>query len=215
MKKFLYLCTFAMVMLLLSNDLYAQDTEYKTIFNTKEASLSGWGAFDIKAGQVLGDEIGMYMGGKGGLLINNTFTIGLAGYGLLPFHRLESVVNINNENPYLFFGYGGLYLEYIIKPMNAVHINANCIIGGGGAGYIYAVYRSNRYDGYDEYDYVTDPVFVIEPGINMGVNLTKWFRIDVGGSYRFVNVIEDYDIVSEDDLKGFSGNISFKFGLFK
>ena len=187
------------------------DSEYKTLFNSKDFTYSGWGAFEMKAGHIDGvADFAPFVGGKGGLMINKRFTIGLAGYSLLPvIERYESVIPLDQWDDILFVGYGGLYLEYIFLPNNAINFNVNCIIGGGAAAY---------YDGYNRYgNYIEKAtiLFVAEPGVNIGFNITEWFKIDVGASYRIAENVYDAYIIDYKNLSGISGNIAFKFGKFK
>lgn len=55
--------------------------------------------------------------------------------------------------------------------------------------------------------------FVVEPGLEVEINVTRFFKIGVGASYRFVRE-SDLTLVSNDDLSGFSGGFSLKFGKF-
>lgn len=216
MRKLLYLAMVLFVFGANINTVFAQDSrgEYQSIFGSGPTTVSGWGAFEMKTGQILSDELGLWLGGKGGLLINETFTVGLAGYGLIPYHRVEVEDRLND--PYLEFGYGGLYLEYAIMPRKAVHFNANCIIGAGAAGLLDNLYDDDWDDWDREYDraYDVEPVFVVEPGVNVGVNFTKWFRVDIGASYRYVHNFDTHKRFENSDLSGVSGNIAFKFGGF-
>jgi len=195
------------------------DSPHKTLFGGNKFSIGGWGALDIKGGQSFNNEFGMLIGGKGGVLLDHRLTIGLAGYGLVPFQKLDAPRNIYNEKPYLNFSYGGLYLEYTVLPFEVFHFSASCIIGGGGAGYAYPRYNDDI-DFDEDWHYSFDPIdanplFVIEPGINLEINVSKYMRMNIGASYRHISAFEEpINDLKNTDLGGLNGNITFKFGKF-
>jgi hypothetical protein len=59
----------------------------------------------------------------------------------------------------------------------------------------------------------TTAFFVVEPGLEVEVNITRFFKIGIGASYRLVRE-SDLSTVSDNDLSGFSGGLSLKFGKF-
>jgi hypothetical protein len=101
------------------------------------------------------------------------------------------------------FSYGGLTLELILGSRKLIHFGMNALIGGG------CILYSTRY--YEPwYD---DAFFVFEPSAELTLNITKCFRMDIGGSYRYVYGT-DLDGVSDSGLSGATGHITFKFGRF-
>jgi hypothetical protein len=54
---------------------------------------------------------------------------------------------------------------------------------------------------------------VVEPGLEVEINVTRFFKIGLGASYRLVRQ-SDLITVSDKDLSGFSGGLSLKFGKF-
>ena len=101
------------------------------------------------------------------------------------------------------------------------------MIGGGGIGYIqhWGDYDNNDEE-YDFADEDSNAFFVIEPGIEVELNLVKWMRMAATISYRYTsdiklgykNSIEPSNngtmIGSEDMLRGFNVGINMKFGKF-
>jgi len=75
-----------------------------------------------------------------------------------------------------------------------------------------------------------DQFYLIQPGIEVELNITRFFRLAIGGNYRFTsdinltttdfnNTITDTDdvpiqILDNNDLNSFTTYISFKFGRF-
>ena len=71
----------------------------------------------------------------------------------------------------------------------------------------------------EEYD--ASGYFIFEPGIGVEVNVFKFFRIELGGSYRFiagldmpVNPTTKKSYVEDKDLGSWSVNLALKFGKF-
>ncbi len=106
------------------------------------------------------------------------------------------------------FGYGGLYLGYVRNSDRLVHYELHSIIGAGGVSYNYYKNIDN-----DEWKAEGDAFFIVEPGVNVEMNVTDFFRIAVGGIYRLVTGVNYHD-VTDDHLSGLSAQIVFKFGSF-
>jgi len=109
-------------------------------------------------------------------------------------------------------GYGGLVLEPIVFPNFPVHLSLPVLIGAGGIAYT----TSNYYPEYDDSDYFVEDsyaYFIIEPGVELELNMLKFFRLAFGGYYRYTSDIDLIDY-PENVLHGFSGGITFKFGKF-
>jgi hypothetical protein len=154
----------------------------------------GFGAPVVKFGDVAG-LFGVWAGGRGGWILNESFVIGAGGYGLtnqahLTFDALE-------------MGYGGLDLEYINRPNDLVHISLGVLVGGGGVTY----YPGNSFAGF------YSGFFVAEPAVNITLNVTPIFRIAIGATYRAVESLS-LPGLTNSDLSGFTGQIQFKFGQF-
>ncbi|MCP4581220.1 MAG: hypothetical protein GY839_06350 [candidate division Zixibacteria bacterium] len=181
--------------------------ENETIFGGPIVN-GGYGAPVVKFGQI-GDESAVWVGGKGGWLINHTFMIGGGGYGL------ANEVGENTDEIFwryptrkLGIGYGGFIMEYINKPNRLVHFSFETLIGAGGATYLYRDWD----DHWDNNGY-TDAFFVLEPGINIMLNFTENIRAGAGISYLYSSGLELYDF-DDSDLSGPMGQFVLKFGYF-
>ncbi len=206
MKK-IYILLF---LLLFSFNILPQD---QTLISGKLES-GGYGAPVVKFTSIK-DNFAVFVGGYGGWLINHTFLIGGGGYGLVNAIKLPGYVTFVGV-PYerkIMFGYGGVILEFIGNPSNLIHYSISTLIGAGGLSYRYIDYR-NYTDFYDNNDYPDKAVFVFEPAVNLELNITTFFRINVGGSYRMVRGSNNFIEFNNNDLSGFSANIAFKFGKF-
>jgi hypothetical protein len=148
-------------------------------------------------------------GGQGGWIIDHKFIIGGGGYGLTTDVRADWIdfrtFDGEPQPHYLNFGYGGLLLGFIPNSDDLVHYEIYGLFGGGAVDY-------RIKDAEQSYD-SSDGIFVAEPGINIMVNVTPFFRIGAGASYRYVSGLND-DVLTNEDLSGISGQIIFKFGSF-
>lgn len=197
-----------------SNQTYYEDEKVKSLFsNIKHMGwwLSAdfaWSKFDGRNG---------FLGGmSGGIIINHSFSIGGAGYFIIPSQNLRFSGINDTADVYLYGGYGGLKLEYRLHPTKLLNIAFPLLIGGGGATYSTwgpkDWYNTNHEDLYGN-SYIWDSYFVIEPGIAVGINILSFMRMDAGVSYRFTTGI-DLPEVSSDMLNNFNATISLKFGMF-
>jgi hypothetical protein len=186
--------------------------EIETLFDSKEFKSGGYGAPELKYTQING-EPGLMVGGRGGWIVNSTFSIGLAGYGVTTSHTIKNYFAPDSA-AYLRVGYGGLFLNYTNSSDKLLHFTINALIGAGGATYTNS--WNNMFDqdhDWNMHNYETSAFFVFEPGAGVEVNLTKWFRIEMGASYRIISGVE-LSRTANKDLGGFSGNLAFKFGSF-
>ncbi|MCO5250076.1 MAG: hypothetical protein M9949_01495 [Candidatus Kapabacteria bacterium] len=214
MKKFVFVTLvlfFIVCMKTFSND------RQETLFGGDSVTWGGFGAPEFKLSEVNG-EFALYLGGRGGVIINNSFIIGLAGYGVVTSHELENyhISGYADSSAYLRVGYGGLYLGYTINPHKVVHITTGLIIGGGGA--LYTRAYAHHEDDYEsrnkqKFTYESSPFMVIEPSIGAELNITKFMRFEVGASYKIISYVE-LPVTKNSDISGLSGYITFKFGKF-
>lgn len=55
-------------------------------------------------------------------------------------------------------------------------------------------------------------MFVAEPAVNVELNVTNWFRVAAGASYRYVSSMSAIRGIENKDLSGVSGQLALKFG---
>jgi hypothetical protein len=201
------------------NNAGAKQDDMKTLFGSKDKKIAhgGWGGFTLGYTRVGGKDA-FLSGGRGGWLIDHHFTLGLAGYGFVTNMYESNITQPTINNYSLAGGYGGLLLEPIIAPFNPVHISIPIIIGAGGA----SVLDNQGYHGYDHHGSAS-ACFVLESGIDMELNIVKFFRIALNVSYRFATNISAayYSIdgtkqfdVPTDAMRGFNAGMTMKFGKF-
>lgn len=137
-------------------------------------------ALETKLTRVDG-KLANFTGLYGGWLINHQFLIGIGGYG--------KTTGIHER----LMGYGGLILEYFVDPNRLMNFSVRGLIGGGSSSW--------RWD---------DPFFVAEPEVKMNLNMTSWFRLSLGGGYRFVGG----SAWENDQLGGPTASLNVNFGRF-
>jgi hypothetical protein len=186
-----------------------KDNPPKTLINYRDISLSGYGAPVYKFSPV-GETYGHFVGGRGGLIIDDVFVIGGGGYGLVYPDRREkfSGETYSGTEPYVHMGYGGGLLELHVFPKSLFHISAGVLIGAGGISF-----DSELEDESDDRKRHGDSFFVAEPEVSIYVNITRFLRIGIGASYRYVNGINS-DELSDSDFRGPTAQVMFAFGWF-
>jgi hypothetical protein len=190
---------YSILILLFSQPAVAQE---ETLFGS-DIESGGYGGPLLMVGQING-ETGIFVGGQGGWIINHTFVLGAKGYGLVNTIEPEGLQNIKLE-----FGCGGGLLEYVHASNKLLHFSIQAMIGAGGVKYSIIEYT----DDHDVVDYSEDAFFVLEPGINLILNIHRNFRLSAGAAYRYVNGVS-YEDLSDSDLSGVYGQVLLKFGTF-
>lgn len=152
----------------------------------------GFGAGVVRFSGV-NDQFAVFAGARGGWIINHTFILGAAGYGLA-----NDISIIPDDSGRDFdFGYGGLELTYVYASDFLVHGTFSALIGGGSVTLL----------GF------SDGVFVFEPSANVVVNITSYFRLAGGGGYRVVSGVDAFGL-SNGDFSMVFGELALKFGSF-
>lgn len=184
-----------------------KDNPPKTLIDTKNADFSGYGGVYTKYAKI-GDANSCLVGGRGGLIINDSFVMGLAGMGLVyPTERDKiSGKEYTGSLDRVDFGYGGLLLEYYFHPKELIVFSAGTLIGGGALSFHEKNSDSDNEDNGDNF-------FIVEPELNVFVNVTRFCRIGIGVSYRFTAGIRA-DEFSDKDFRGASAAVMANFGWF-
>ncbi len=205
----LILCCFSQAVLA-QNEHEIPVKQTKTLLGNG-TKVRGFGSLDMRMTEFK-DDLGLVIGAHGGIILNNHFVIGLGGYGLTSNFVIEDSENF--DELYMYGGYGGLILGGIFSPKEVVHVYTQVLIGAGGMEVTDRNYLNNfnRHYGFGTFGETT-AFFVVEPGLEVEVNITRFFKIGIGASYRLVRE-SDLSTVSNDDLSGFSGGLSLKFGKF-
>ncbi len=180
-------------------------TDFSTL---SRYDFSGYGAAVVSFGKA-GNTMGTYVGGKAGVIINRQFVFGGGGYGLVSTDKREEISGdpYTGDKPHVSLGYGGAMFEYFFSPSSLFHTTAGIMIGGGGLGVM------EKNDTAQDTDISNDAFFYLEPDINLSLNVTWFFRMSVGVSYRYIYGLKFHEF-SDSDFRGFNGRIALSFGLF-
>ena len=161
----------------------------------------GFGGPVLKITPIRG-KTGILIGGRGGWIINHSFILGGGGYGLAS--NIGAATPGPGGEPYVDFGYGGVELEYVHNWDKLMHWSVGLLVGGGGVGYKNENGSSGQY---------SKGFFTMEPWVNANMNVTHFFRISIGVSYRWVTG-SDSPAASNADLSGVAGILLLRFGSF-
>jgi hypothetical protein len=185
-----------------------KENKEETLIKDMDMEIIGiFGGPIIKVTKING-EAGLMVGGRGGIIFDNTLSIGGGGYGLTSNHTILKTINSADETYTVDFGYGGLILEYVNNPYKLVHFSVRTLIGGGSL----STTKNDYLWGDKNYVYQSSSVFVFEPGIDLELNMHKYFKVTAGLSYRLVSG-GNLDLIKNSDMSGFSGDLMFKFYL--
>jgi hypothetical protein len=194
--------------------------EMRTLFgNNDKVEHGGYGALNVEYAQI-DNKDAVLVGGRGGWIINHRIALGIAGKGIASSvsYPYDGFGQQYKEKYYLNGGYGGLMVEPIIMPFSPVHISIPVVIGAGGVAYSRQYkYQNNWENSYWE-TIDASAFFVVEPGLEINLNLVKFMRLSFGGYYRITSGLSledpDGEKASSDLLNGFSAGMSLKFGKF-
>jgi len=174
------------------------------------AHSGGYGALFFKGSSFKNTSI-LMMGIRGAWVVNRSFGLGIDLNGLLPISKYDDVDPSGFSDAILLGGYGGLFLEPVVWSKKLVHVTFPISMGAGWLGYVEDWEDEYYYGGGDLLD--DDVFWYIEPGINAEVNVTNYFRIDIGISKRFTQDLSLYNTPS-DAFDKLNYSLTLKFGGF-
>ena len=186
-----------------------QDSEMRTLFG-RQRSNGGYGAFWMGY-STIDNKHALQFGGRGSWVIQHSFALGFGGTGFINEYHYDIVLD---KDVFLAGGYGGIYLEPILFPSFPVHLSFPILLGAGGISYVShndVQWDSNYIEDYDAF-------LIVEPGIDIELNLTRFMRVGLGATYRYPT---SFDVgqtpvgnVDAESLRGMTYNVTFKFGKF-
>ncbi len=186
----------------------------------KKLHHGGWGGLTTHHTRIM-DQDALLTGVRGGWIINHRLTIGVGGHGLVTnvqnkaydAHLVQSGEVLRRRSS-LYMGYGGLLIEPVVMYRSPIHITLPVIIGAGGVTYGYSSQLPDDFEPFDRDDrYDAQAFFVVEPGIEIEMNIIPLVRVGIGASYRYTTDL-DLPATPKDALHGFNAGISLKVGSF-
>ncbi|WP_425236954.1 hypothetical protein [Ulvibacterium sp.] len=203
---------FLLIILLFTGLTYAQegvqeDEDYLEFNDRKNVVHGVYLGLNAQFGEIDGEPT--YQGGlKVAYVANQQFEVGFSGTF---FYSVQDVFNSDLARDQDLIGaYGGLHLEPIFFSKSVVNLSFPLLIGAGAVGYVD--------DNFDDEDYElteddVDAIFVLEPGVSMLFNVSRYLQLEAGVKYRFSNKI-DLDFSPVSRINGFSAGIGVKVGVF-
>jgi len=185
--------------------LVSQDKEETLFGNSESITLGVYGGPEFKLTSFNG-EVGFMTGGKGGLIINKSFTIGGGGYSIVTNHKVYDTDLDNSPWANIDFGYGGLILEYVNNPNKLVHFTGGILIGAASVSYSGGIYGFPQDVNWHR---ESSTFFILEPELGIDVNLIRYLRLGVDLSYRLA-VGGDMTKTKASDISGLSANLSIR-----
>ena len=187
----------------------AEETE---TFLREKLEIKGFGSPIVKLTQVH-NEFDLMIGARGAVLLNRALAIGIGGYSL------ASSIHVSDPQNNFEMEYAGLILELVFPSDKLVHLSASTLIGWGSLNnaanrnwMTYDPYYDDRHY-YANYNLVDDSFMVIEPELDFELNMTTFFRLGLGISYRYISGV-DLMPLTNADLKGLATVFTFKVGKF-
>lgn len=213
MKKTLILSA---LMILLCSSAFSQDPEFEYYKSREIKTLLGrnkpggaYSAFSVGY-SMIDNKHAVLFGGRFGWLASHSIGFGIGATGFInEFHYEPSI----DREVFLAGGYGGLYVEPILLPRSPIHLSFPILIGAGGISYV-----SKESDRYNNLIEDSEAFLLVEPGAEIELNLTKFFRFAMGATYRLPTTFDvgltGTSNASAESLKGLSYMVTFKFGKF-
>jgi hypothetical protein len=194
----------------------ANAAEETLLASNSKIEHGGFGAISVTGTRV--DGYSRYMvGGEGAWIINHSFFLGGAGYGLTMGVE-TNILDTNGAKQYLQMGYGGILLGTTFNSDRMVHFGVQSIIGAGGY-----MFSDDKWDetgdamdhqGRGQGNMHEESFFVMEPQANAELNITKFMRVKAGIGYRFTWLPSEKNGYEGNDLGGICGSLALKFGKF-
>jgi hypothetical protein len=177
------------IALLITLPALAQKEE--TVVGSRGMGFSGiWGGYKHQITQ-LGNKKSYINGGFFGLEFGKSLLVGFGNYTLVDEFNWNS-----DPKKQLNIKWRPFLLQYGVQNFRSIHPQAGFEIGRGRI----TLGSEN------------DHILVMQPTLGVEINIFRWFHFGIDGGYRFVSdtAIDD---LRNDDLSGWFGQATFKFGF--
>lgn len=189
----------------------------KSLFNDDSELTGGFISFTPRFTNVLGS-YAVLSGFSAGVTVNERLNVGLAGafsgtaiknarYKEYLLSRTTAVL----DGLELRYGYVGLLVEPVLRHRSVVHLNVPIIVGMGWMAYSYPASSTNS-NNTDKSRIRTDGqgYLVVEPGLEIEVNILRSLRFGAGGSYIYTSDLEQPN-TPPDALRNFTARFTLKY----
>lgn len=137
---------------------------------------------------------------------NQQFEVGFVATG---FYADMNRLGLEYNDQDLAGVYGGLHIEPILFSKSKINLSFPLLIGGGAIGLV-----ENSIHHTQDWEDDWQPIFVIEPGINILYNISRYIQFETGLKYRVssrINLEPDYSLKR---INGFTAGLGIKVGVF-
>jgi hypothetical protein len=115
--------------------------------------------------------------------------------------------------------FGGIKMEYTLRPASMIHVTFPLVLGGGEArADSLKTSESGGFHHENNENYTNSGLrgsyFVIQPGIQLEANMFRFAKIFAGANYRFASKVGSVSILPTDSLGGLGINAGVKIGIF-
>lgn len=187
----------------------AQESDSYIEFNDRKNTLHGvYIGLSTYFGKMDSKDI-YSVGLKVAYVANQEFEI---GFGVVTFYSdLNLEKNSNSVNRDLIGSYGGLHLEPIFFGKSKLNLSFPVLIGGGA---IVLLDGNVINDDIVINDDNWKAVFVVEPGMNVLYNISRYIQLEAGARYRFSSKVDLTPGYNLSRINGFSAGVGLKVGIF-
>ncbi|MDR1864878.1 MAG: hypothetical protein LBR08_04830 [Bacteroidales bacterium] len=169
----------------------------------------GFDYLEISSGESM--EIGVH----GGVIFNRWLSSGVYFNGIFTLNPLKDMQSGRDAN--VLCGHGGIFVAPIVFPNALVHVSFPVFAGYGHVNY--ELYNSAELSNYIE---SSCRFWMIEPGMEIEMNVLSFVRVAVGGYYKrtskirlaYAGSVDGEPILPENVLNGFSVGLKLRFGKF-
>lgn len=193
-----------LILIFIASISFSQETEEKAEINSliknPPKKVTGFLSPVITLGSI-GGETAYYQGLGGAVLINNRFFIG--GYE----NSIENNVSttVGSDTYEINYQSRGLWVGYNFFSEKVVHFSVSAFAGKG---------EINLHENNLDVWLYDDIIFEIAPIIEIEFNVTKFFKIGIGGTYKLALDVDQFTMLADSDFSGPGGFASLKFGWF-
>jgi len=224
MKSHLILLTFC----LFSMGLFAQEQTETTITTETASDSKAYSKFEERKLETFSQRenktFGFYIGIGGGysalenfdminvharlaFITNRSFEFGFGGEILQSY---EANINLNEQLNFVTGAFGGIHLKKIFFGHKKVHFSIPVLAGAGVVAEVNDT-PSNIFECLEFEHGSYSPMFFVEPGINIELNISRIIGFEVGAKYRWTSggILES----SINSFDGYTLGGTLKIGL--
>jgi len=188
---------------------HTEEKEFQTLLGHSRPG-GAYGSFSMGY-SLIDNKDAVLFGGRFAWIASHSVAFGFGGIGFMNEFHYDA--NLDRDVA-LAGGYGGLYIEPILMPRFPVHLSFPTLFGAGGISYV----SKDMIHDHNNLIEDSEAFLVIEPGAELELNLTRYFRFSMGAFYRYTtpfNIGSSGTLLTQtESLKGMSYMLTFKFGKF-